>query len=173
MTCSSAGAWFGDLAGLTNYCARTGEPCAVDGDCTLGTCGVDGVIHIQDQGIVPSRKTPPQPATFSVRIVDQSCDILDEASYSAALTVTQPLYGDVLLSNATCPTGPPNNNPDISDVLGVLNKFSNAPCAAKKTRADLEPGNPDSKVGIPDVLQALNGFGGLLYSFAAPTACPP
>ena len=76
------------------------------------------------------------------------------------------------MSNATCPTGPPNNNPDISDVLGVLNKFSNAPCAPKKTRADLEPATPDLKVAIIDVLQAVNGFSGLAYSFAADLGRP-
>ena len=55
----------------------------------------------------------------------------------------------------------------------MLNKFSNLPGALKKTRADTEPTTPDLKVAIADVLQAVNGFSGDPYPFAAGPVCAP
>jgi len=171
LTCDSAGAWFGDLAGLTDFCSGSGEACASDGDCAQGTCGVDGVIHIVDDGITPT-KNENQQAIYTVQVVAEGCVLSDQASFSDPLVITQPLYGDLVATDPSCPMPPPNGIASlIPDVTTGLNKFSNGFCAAKKMRVDLEPSTLDFKVGIIDVLKALDAFSGGEYDLTAGTVC--
>lgn len=80
LTCDPAQAWYADLHDLTNYCNQSGEPCITDADCAFGTCGVDGVIHITDEGMAPSKLVRgggaiTQPARYTVQVVDETCPI--------------------------------------------------------------------------------------------------
>jgi len=172
LTCDPSQAWFGDLAGLANYCTGSGEACDPNAPvCSSGTCRYDGVIHIIDAGIVPSKNNPAQPAAYSVQVIDETCGLLDEG-YSDPLVVINPIWGDVLRNSGTCPTLPGNGIVDLlGDVVGVINKFGNLSCAAKKTRVDVEPGTPDFKINFTDVVQILTGFTGGPYPFAAPDPC--
>ena len=129
--------------------------------------GVDGVIHLLDQDIVPE-KNDNQQAIYQVQVI-AVCPLVED-NFSSPLTVTQERWGDVL-GDPGCPVGTPGTGATISDVLGILNKFSNALCAIKKTRADLEPAALDMKINITDVLMALGGFGNGIYPFAAGSAC--
>ena len=171
LDCDSSAAYYSDMTMLMDYCTGSGEACVSDANCTAGTCGVDGVIHIFDQGIVPT-KNANQQAIYSVQVIDQACAIT-EGNFSAALVETQPNWGDI--GNGTaCPMAPPNGVTGIvPDVTGALAKFSNGFCAPKKTRVDVEPAILDMKVNITDVLQLLNAFssGSASYSYEAGPAC--
>jgi hypothetical protein len=62
----------------------------------------------------------------------------------------------------------------VSDVVALLNKFSNLPCAVQKTRADLVPCRVDFSIGIPDVVAALGAFAGEDYEGVCGTGqCGP
>jgi hypothetical protein len=161
-----------DLTTLADYCTGSGESCTTDLDCAAGTCGVDGVIHFLDQGIVPSKNTNQQ-AIYSVQAIGEACAVGVEDNYSIALVVTQPVWGDIGDRN-TCPMLPPDGIADlIPDVTRTLSKFSNALCAPKKMRTDVEPAIPDMQINTTDVLQLLNAFssGSASYSFEAGPAC--
>ena len=171
LDCDSTAAHYSDMTMLMDYCTGSGGACQSDFDCTAGTCGVDGVIHIFDPGIVPTKNTNQQ-ATYSVQVIDQACAIT-EGNFSAALVETQPNWGDIG-NGTTCPMAPPNGVADlVPDVTRALSKFSNDFCAPKKTRADVEPGALDMQVNIGDVLQLLNAFssGSVSYGFEAGPAC--
>jgi hypothetical protein len=172
LNCDPAGAHYADLSKLTDYCTGTGEPCTTDGDCAQGTCGVDGVIHLIDRGIVGT-KNANQQAIYSVQVIEKACSVDAEDNFSDALVVVQPPWGDIG-SGTGCPLGPPNGSADlVPDVTGALNKFSNGFCAPKKTRADAGPDSLDMNVGISDVLTLLNAFssGSSVFPFAAGSAC--
>lgn len=168
LVCDPSYAHAAYLTLLENYCSGSGEACSSDNDCAAGTCGVDGAIHILDQAIVPTRNAN-QPATYSVQVAENRFGFL--CSYSDALVVTQPIWGDI--GNGTgCPMAPPNGDADlVPDVTNALNKFSNGFCAPKKTRVDVEPASLDMQVNISDMLLLLNAFSGFDYPFPSGTAC--
>lgn len=172
LQCDPATAWYGDLGDLVNYCTSSGESCLVDGDCAEGTCGVDGAIHIADVSIVPS-KNATQRSIYSVQVITEGCATDEEANYSAALVVDQPLFGDLVgTTPGECPMSIPNGSTTlIPDVTTALDKFSNSFCAPKKTRALLSSYGTFT-IGIPDVLTALNAFSGQEWSEAAGPVCP-
>jgi hypothetical protein len=157
---------------LTDYCSGSGEACLTDGDCAQGTCGVDGVIHLIDQGIVPS-KNANQQAIYSVQVIEEACPKSVEDNYSTALVVTQSLWGDIA-NLAGCPLPIAGGGAGIvPDVTGALAKFSNNLCAPKKMRANVEPAEISAQVNITDVLQLLNAFSSnsTSYTFLAGPAC--
>lgn len=149
------------LGGLT-----PGEICSVDGDCAQ-------VVHLYHEGFVPE-------GTYAIQVIDGLCDLLQESSFSVALSVTQPSWGDVCgPSPAGACTSAADGVGDVTnDVLGVLDKFANVN-NLQKTRADLEPGDgggnaPDFKVNVAnDVLFAVEAFTGAPYPFAAGDPCGP
>ena len=156
---------------LSGYCSGSGEACAIDADCASGTCGVDNVIHIFDQGVVPS-KNMDQQAIYSLQVIAEECPIV-EGNFSTALVFAQPLWGDIG-EGTNCPMlSPAGVAALIPDVTKALAKFSNEYCAPKKTRVDVEPAVLDMRIGISDVLQLLNAFasGSTSYAFEAGPAC--
>ncbi len=170
LICDSLNAFYGDLTRLSMHCTGSGEACISDFDCASGTCGVDGVIHIFDQGIVPS-KNANQQAIYSAQVIPIGCSTFNEDNYSAPLVVTQPVWGDIG-TGMGCPRPPPDGSADIvPDVIFCLQRFSNGICAPKKTRADLEPATIDFNISAGDFLQALNAFKGDDYKFPAGPAC--
>jgi len=170
LTCNSSAAYYANLTTLTNYCTVSGESCTTDGDCAAGTCGVDGVIHIFDQGIVPT-KNMNQRAIYDVQVIDETCSVANDADYSDPLVLIQPVWGDI--GNGTdCPMEPPNGVVSlVPDVTAALAKFSNNFCAPKKTRVEVEPAGLDMLVNITDVLKLLNAFTAVPYDLEAGPAC--
>ncbi len=184
LVCDSAEAHFMDWGTLADHCntpgaaALDGYPCSVDADCQdagnpNGTCGVSDVVHLYHEGVVPSHMVagagpigdpPVGPARYRIQAIDSDCMMTDEANYSPAMPMTQAGWGDVVLNVAECPNGPPEETVDvITDVVALLNKFSNLPCAIQKARADLVPCLVDASIGIPDVVASLGAFGGADY----------
>ncbi len=144
----------------------------VDGDCAAGTCSLDGVIHIADESFAPS-KNGTQRSIYSVQVITEGCATDNEANYSPALVVDQPLFGDIVgINPGDCPLSIPNGSIDlIPDVTSALTKFSNGFCAPKKTRVLLSSYGTFT-IGIVDVLTALNAFAGQEWSEPAGPTCP-
>ncbi|MCH7591510.1 MAG: hypothetical protein IH989_01850 [Planctomycetes bacterium] len=124
-----------------------------------------GTVHVFHEGIVPG-------GIYRVDAIDAICDPGDPASFSATIGQTTAIWGDTLLDLSSVPPAPPEGVVNIVDALGVLGRFSSAPGAIIKVRADLEPACVDLKINVTDVLASLAGFMGLPYPFA-PTATDP
>ena len=130
------------------------------------------MIHIADESIAPS-KNETQRSIYSVQVITEGCAIDEEANFSPALIVDQPLFGDVVGVNpGDCPMSIPNGTADlIPDVTSALAKFSNGFCAPKKTRVLLSSYNSFT-IGITDVLVVLNAFSGQEWIEEAGPVCP-
>ncbi len=183
LVCDTASAHLMDWTTLKNHCnggTLNAHPCADAGGCPGGTCGVDGVLHLFHEGIVPSRmasSTGPidLPASYDIQLIDNTCSLSNSCAYSFPLPMVQAGWGDVVLHVADCPNGPPNESVGVvSDVVSLLSKFSNNYCAPKKARADLVPCLVDFKIGITDVVAALGAFTGGDYEDTCGTGqCGP
>ncbi|MCH7871095.1 MAG: right-handed parallel beta-helix repeat-containing protein [Planctomycetes bacterium] len=124
-----------------------------------------GTIHVLHEGIVPG-------GSYRVDVIDDSCDA-GVPTFSLVLPLATAIWGDTVLDLSEDPPLPPGGPPvDIVDALAILERFSNAPGAIIKARADLEPACVDLKINVADVLSSLAGFSGLSYPFA-PTAADP
>jgi hypothetical protein len=100
-------------------------------------------------------------AIYEVSVIDNTCPMDVESGYSLPVQLSQAPWGDVNTDVAQVPNGPPNESVGVvSDVVGILNKFSNLPGAMQKTRVDLVPCRVDFSIGIPDVVASLNAFTG-------------
>lgn len=134
--------------------------------------GAYDVVHVYDSRIVPD-------ATYKIEVADQRCQAmmaeLPESTFSDSLIVNTSQWGDVIGFNCnTCPCSPPQRGQfpvTITDVLAILGKFSNDPCAIIKSRADIDPDTPNLKVGITDVLKCNLAFSGNPYPFPGPVPC--
>jgi hypothetical protein len=180
LVCHPINAHYMDWTTLADYCNTPGAPaydahrCVTNADCGTGTCGVDGVIHLYHEGIVASHMattTGPidDPAVYNIQVIDSIFPLTGcEHCYSWPLTLTQAGWGDVVEDTSQCPNGPPDERVDVvTDVVAMLNKFRNDPCAVQKSRADLVLPNLDFKIDITDVVQCKDAFEGAHYPFGA------
>jgi hypothetical protein len=176
LVCDPQSAHLMDWGTLADHCvngSNDGGACSDDGNCPDGSCGSDNVVHLYLEGIVPSHmasSTGPidAPAIYAVQMIDAQCGLSDEDAYSDTLTLLQAGWGDLVLDISACPNGPPDGRVDVvTDVIAVLNKFTNLNCAPLKARADLQPHNVDFKIDISDVVLCLGAFTGDDYPFGA------
>ncbi len=132
--------------------------------------GAAGLIHVADDEIIPG-------AAYDVRAVDCNCDLENEANFSTQLRITTSRWADLVSDCSTVPCGPPDGAVNVTtDVTAVLDKFKNLPGAVIKSRADLEPNQPDRLVNITDVTRCLDAFLGFVYppsDWPGPGGCPP
>ncbi len=185
LVCSDLDAHWMDWTTLADRCTgdewHDGDSCTGDGDCGTGTCGHSHVVHLYHGGIVPSHmasSTGPidEPASYEVQVIDAVCNMSREEDYSEPLLWTQAGWGDVVLSVADCPNGPPNQNIGaVTDVVSILNKFANTNCAPSKTRTDIVDSrlapDLDFKIDITDVVQCLGAFTGGSYPVVPGDPC--
>ncbi|MEE9295147.1 MAG: hypothetical protein V3W34_09350 [Phycisphaerae bacterium] len=132
------------------------------------------VVHLFHEGFVPD-------GIYDVQVVDGSCSLQEEGSYSTPLTMTQGKWGDICGPGpgGAC-TGVADGAADVAqDVLGLIDKFQNIN-ALQKSMADLVPGDnginngPDFLVTIAgDTLFALDAFQGVPYPFTPGDPCGP
>ncbi|UCC29835.1 MAG: CRTAC1 family protein [Phycisphaerales bacterium] len=125
-----------------------------------------GIIHTHHEGIVPG-------GVYDLQAIDQECDAGAESSYSAPLTITASIWGDVVGHCAVIPCTPPDGVVGIpTDVTAVLDKFKNLEGAPAKARCDIEPWIPDLLVNIADVTYVLEAFRGFAFPFEpGPSPC--
>ncbi len=118
-------------------------------------------VHVHHWAIVPG-------AVFQVQAIDDVCAEGDEAQYSGPLGLATSLWGDLVEDCTECPCGPPDDRVDVvTDLVSILNKFSNLPCAVQKTRADIQPNDIDFKIDISDAVRCLGAFEGDSYPFGS------
>jgi hypothetical protein len=128
------------------------------------------IVHVFNEGIIPG-------ASYDIQVVDSSCSLTSEASYSSTLTLAQSTWADLVQDCTTTPCKPPDGSTGIVDVTAVLDKFKNLSGNVMKVRADLEgsPSGdhriPDQAINITDVTYCLGAFLGDTYP--APGFPPP
>jgi len=120
-------------------------------------------VHVYHEGIIPG-------GSYQIQVIDETCDINLQESYSAPLAMTQSNWGDLVRTCATCPCSPPDGVVNMaSDVTAVLDKFRNLEppdvnCApVTKARADLDWETPNQLIDISDATCCLDAFRGMQY----------
>ncbi len=145
-----------DAPPTMNGASLTCEPAFAD-------WGSLGMVHIFDEWIVPG-------GIFEVRSVDLACGADSASMYSASLTVTTGVWGDVAGICGDVPCGQPDGVVDVTDVGAVLDKFRDAPGALPKPQTDLAGRAPNAIVDILDVVVVTDAFRGSAYPFAGDAA---
>jgi hypothetical protein len=147
------------------------EPCWMD-------WSTYGVVHVSNEGIVPE-------ALYAFQVLDDTCWVSMEGSYSEALMLSSSTWADAVSNCTTFPCGPPDGVTGIVDVTAVLDKWKNLPGNIQEVRADFEgsPAGdhrvPDRYIGITDVTFCLGAFLGETYPGpgfpppSPPPSCPP
>lgn len=122
-------------------------------------------ISIYGDAVVPD-------STYAIQAIDQSfADALDdESSYSFALTMRSAAHGDVV---SPFDPGAPVSQPDISDVLAIVDQFLGS-TTPPKASAQLVGNVPDPalKVDLGDILLCVDAFLGSPYPYEGPGVCP-
>lgn len=151
------------LAGYSNFNASTLQCSPYFQDwSTLDT------IYVYDENIVPGGQ-------FTVQIVDASCAVGDEASFSNGLVVSTGRWGDLVgpFNPVSGLWTPPDGSVDVTtDVIAVIDKFASKATAPIKARCDLYPALPDRRIDVQDITTAVDAFSGRAFSFAGPVPCP-
>jgi len=124
-----------------------------------------GMFHLYGDAVVPSSE-------YVVQSILQGSDVGSESAYSAELPIETSRWGDV-----DEPFSPPDptTQPDFVDVSRVVDKFKNLAGAPIKTRAMLQPDDPNMNqdVSFLDISATVDAFKGLAYPFDGPTPCGP
>ncbi|UCC28806.1 MAG: hypothetical protein JSU86_11455 [Phycisphaerales bacterium] len=175
--------WYGDFYSLTHGRCDTGTPnegedCDEDADCgeppSTGDCVQDAIgeaVHVYHEGIVPD-------GIYVLQIVDATCNLVEESSYSEPLCMYQSAWGDVVGNCVTYPCGPPDGVASLTDYAAVLDKFTNTTIphpAIIKVRADLDWETPNRRIDISDATFCFDAFGGVQYpppGFSPPGSPP-
>jgi C1A family cysteine protease len=131
------------------------------------------VVHVTGCKIAPG-------GTYLIQAIVQGQSIGDESNYSEPLALpTAPVWADVVSAcpNDVCtpPQGDPLTQPNIDDVLGLVNAFQgidNAPLTWMDLDPVVEDGYPEGVVVIGDVLAVVNAFVGQSYPGWGPLGCP-
>jgi hypothetical protein len=161
----------GDLPSTTFWAAE------LDCDPVFTDWTAYDVVHVSNEGIIPG-------GVYGIQVVDDTCSLNAEESYSAPLTLTQSGWADLVVDCSTTPCGPPDGITAIVDVTAILDKYKNLPGNVTKARADIEgcpAGNcpvVDQLINISDVTYCLAAFLGDPYpplgfpSPGDPPVCP-
>jgi hypothetical protein len=132
------------------------------------------VVHVKGCEIAPGQ-------TYVIQAIMEGQSVGDESNYSEALALpSAPVWGDVVgicpFDVCEPPQGDPFTQPNIDDVLALVNAFvgiDNAPL----TWLDIDPvvgnGYPEGYVVIGDVLAVVNAFSGQQYPGDGPLGCAP
>jgi len=114
-------------------------------------------------------------AKYDVQAIGVGCNLGTEDYYSDPLTITTSKWGDVVGPwNGQFWPAPDGSVGFTSDVIAVLDKFSNKSTAPIKARCDIDPDSPEQKVSITgDVSRVMDAFRGWAYPFGGPQEeCP-
>ena len=159
--------------GEENYCRRwVGKPATFLEDqgspggasfraarlqCTpfLHDWSTEGIFHIVGAEIIPS-------SVYQIQ-AGPSC--------VAPITVSTARWGDV-----SADFNPPSTTtqPDVTDVLQLVNKFKSLPGALSKATTQLQPNLPELNADINalDIVAVVAAVKQLAYSFSGPCPCP-
>ncbi len=124
--------------------------------------GTVDILRVFGEEIVPG-------AVYEVRAFEEACGTVVEETGAPAATFTTGKWGDVAEPFATSGG---STQPDILDVVAILDKFRSLPGAPIKASADLYPSRPDNVIDIIDATMAADAFRGMPYPFDGPRPCP-
>ena len=131
------------------------------------------VLHVTGCQIAPEE-------TYLIQAIASEQSIDDESNYPEPLALpTSPVWGDVVSAcpHGVCspPEGDPFTQPNIDDVLALVNAFQGAD-NAPLTWLDIDPvagdGYPEGMGFIGDVLAVVLAFQGEPYPGDGPVGCP-
>ena len=126
-----------------------------------------GTIHVNHELIMPG-------SSFIVQAVFETCGTELEAAYSPELTIHTSIWADIAgpFSQTSGTWLAPDGRVDVSsDVVAVLDKFSNLPTALPKAQVDVQPSTPDQVIDVQDLTYVIEAFQGGVYPFS-PTSLP-
>ena len=127
--------------------------------------GAVGVVHVYGDTVVPG-------GIYQVQAINQSCDPIPQANYSAELALATARWGDAVGDCATAPCSAPNNVVDFDDIAALVDKFRDLPGAPIKSRVDIVPAIPDQVIDFSDIPAIVDAFRVLPYPYTAPIGCP-
>ncbi len=135
--------------------------------------GALGQIDVFGEAIVPQ-------GLYEVQAVRCACNTADEASFSPPLPIATGRWGDLVdaFDALSCLWMPPNGVVAVPfDTVADVDKFKNAACAPRKSRADVvgvppNAGCVDQKITVSDYVATINAFRGEPYPYF-PTALDP
>ena len=117
-------------------------------------------------------------AVYDVQVINVACGTASESNFSPALSITNPVWGDIggLYAPGVGEWTAPDGSIDLTtDITMILDAVRNSATSVGKARADLEPCLLDFKVNIiSDVVFAIEAFRSLPFPFAPGDGnCPP
>lgn len=127
--------------------------------------GDTGTLHLFGEDVVPG-------GVYAIQAVEEACGAVLVATDAPALNLVNSAWGDVagpFDPVAEQWTGPDQRVDVVTDILAVLDKFSNRPNAPSKVRCDVEPTVPDQRVNISDMTHLIEAFRSRPYPFTPAT----
>ena len=127
--------------------------------------GSIALLHVLGAEVVPS-------SVYEVQSIQEDCSIASSSSFSAGMQVGTGRWGDVV-----DPMQPPSSSqqPDVTDISALVNKFRSAADAPSKARTMLAGQVPDLSIDLDfsQVSACVDAFRGVPYPFAGPVSCGP
>lgn len=125
-----------------------------------------GLMQVFGSEIIPS-------SVYDVAAVGENCDPANESNYSAVLTVSTGMWGDVA-EQFQQPFPASRTQPNFGDIAAIVSKFKAANGAASVARAMLQPNtpNPGVPIGFADISACVSAFKGAAYPYPGPSPCP-
>lgn len=163
--------WIGPVANCierenppTTYkCARTQcEPFYTDWFAATG----GALLHLTGSDVIPS-------SAYDVQVVASICEDneTDCTEISPALRIVTTRWADVS-SPFQAPSPSSLNQPTMSDLAPMIDKFKGLPNTIDVSRCDISPNVPDGRCNIADVADAVNSFKNMAYHLPGPQSCP-
>jgi len=165
------------------YCESGGvPPCAAPGDGTYvaATLQCDpyytdwsvitggGVLHVTGIEVIPSSSYTVEALAAGCQGNEQTCTFV-----SAGLNISTSRWGDVTPPYQTASPAP-LSQPDIADVVAIVDKFRMIPTAESQPLLRMQPDMVplSSPLNIADVAADIDAFKNFAYPFPGPTNCP-
>jgi hypothetical protein len=123
------------------------------------------LLHVYGDAFVPG-------ALYGVEAILETCDTGMEGAYSVPLAVETSRWGDIVGDCAQTPCSGPDGEVNFDDLASLVDKFTNAPGAPIKARADIAPIVADRIIDFVDISSAVGAFRGLPYPYDGPGGCP-
>lgn len=122
-----------------------------------------GTVWVYGDEVVPG-------SSYAVQSVAQECNPADEAFFSAALNTATGLWGDVA---APFEAQQVSDQPDINDILAIVDAFLASPAAPPRNRAQLDGDliDPAKKPDLADILDCVDALLGSGYPEDGPGTC--
>jgi Subtilase family len=123
-------------------------------------------LHVTGDSVVPS-------SNYEVAQILEGCDVADEVNYTVALPIRTARWGDVALDYHDPLQPGPATQPNISDVVGIVDALKDVSGRVSVPVAQLNGESPDPAAGLNvfDVTLAVDAIKLSPFPFAGPVPC--